>query len=74
MLRRKCGPQVPIFLERADGITSYKRLGKEDGGSGTNYVIVGCVGEMERGTRPGVGQLEFYGNAEDVLKADEMSR
>lgn len=67
-------PQVPLFLERADGITSYTRLGKSDEAVVRTTSLLDVLESMERGTRPGVGQLEFYGNAEDVMKADEMSR
>jgi len=66
-------PQVPLFLERADGVTSYTRLGKSDEAVVRTTSLLDVLDSMERGTRPAVGQLEFYGNAEDVLKADEMS-
>ena len=36
--------------------------------------LLDVLDSMERGTRPGVSQLAFYGNAENVLKADEMSQ
>ena len=66
-------PQVPLFLERADGVTSYERLGKSDEAVVRTTSLLDVLDSMERGTRPAVGQLEFYGNAEDVMKADEMS-
>lgn len=66
-------PQVPLFLERADGVTSYTRLGKSDEAVVRTTSLLDVLDSMERGTRPAVGQLEFYGNADDVLKADEMS-
>jgi len=66
-------PQVPLFLERADGVISYTRLGKSDEAVVRTTSLLDVLDSMERGTRPAVGQLEFYGNAEDVLKADEMS-
>ena len=66
-------PQVPLFLEKADGVTSYSRLGKSDQPIVRTTSLLDVLDSMERGTRPAVGQLEFYGNADDVLKADEMS-
>ena len=67
-------PQVPLFLEKADGVTSYTRLGKSDEAVVRTTSLLDVLDSMERGSRPAVGQLEFYGNAEDVMKADEMSR
>jgi len=71
-------PQVPLFTERGDAMTSYARLRE----SGDNKLpeeptirttsLLDVLDSMERGTRPAVGQLQFYGNADDVLKADEM--
>jgi hypothetical protein len=71
-------PQVPLFTERGDAMTSYARLRE----SGENKLpeeptirttsLLDVLDSMERGTRPAVGQLQFYGNADDVLKADEM--
>ena len=66
-------PQVPLFLEKADGVTSYSRLGKSDQPIVRTTSLLDVLDSMERGTRPAVGQLEFYGNADDVLKADAMS-
>jgi hypothetical protein len=66
-------PQVPLFLEKADGVTSYSRLGKSDEPVVRTTSLFDVLDSMERGTRPAVGQLEFYGNADDVKKADEMS-
>ena len=74
------GPQVPLFLERNDAILSYNRL-RESGGNKLpeepvvrTTSLLDVLDSMERGTRPGVSQLAFYGNAENVLKADEMSQ
>mmetsp|Transcript_8249 Transcript_8249/g.17199 ORF Transcript_8249/g.17199 Transcript_8249/m.17199 type:complete len:322 (+) Transcript_8249:305-1270(+) len=73
-------PQLPLFTEMDDALTSYSRL-REGGGSSSRLEeqptirttsLFDVLDSMERGTRPGVGQLEFYGRAEDVLKADEM--
>ena len=71
-------PQVPLFTERGDAMTSYARL-RESGGNKLpeeptirTTSLLDVLDSMERGTRPAVGQLQFYGNADDVLKADEM--
>jgi hypothetical protein len=71
-------PQVPLFLEKFDAITSYSRL-RESGGNKLpeeptlrTTSLLDVLDSMERGTRPGVGRLQFYGEVEDVLKADEM--
>lgn len=73
-------PELPLFTEKEDAITSYSRL-RESGGnklpeqpSIRTTTLLDVLESMEKGTRPGVGQLQFYGNADDVLKADEMSR
>jgi len=73
-------PQVPLFTEKGDAITSYSRL-RESGGnklpeepSLRTTSLFDVLESMEKGTRPAVGQLQFYGNADDVLKADEMSQ
>ena len=73
-------PQVPLFTEKGDGIVSYARL-RESGGnklpqepSIRTTTLLGVIESMEKGTRPGVGQLEFYANADDVIKADEMAQ
>ncbi|EJK50207.1 hypothetical protein THAOC_30848 [Thalassiosira oceanica] len=72
------GPQVPLFTERQDAITSYKRLQE---GSSTlppepvvkSTSLFDVVESMELGSRPGVGQLAFYANADDVQEADKLS-
>ena len=73
------GAQVPLFLERNDAITSYNRL-RESGGNKLpadpvvrTSSLLDVLDSMERGTRQGTSQLAFYGNADDVLKADEMT-
>jgi len=73
-------PQVPLFTERGDGVVSYARL-RESGGNKLPEVpsirtttLLDVLESMEKGTRPGVGQLEFYANADDVIKADEMTQ
>ena len=74
------GPQVPLFLEKNDAIISYNRL-RESGGNKLpsdpvvrTTSLLDVLDSMERGTRQGTSQLAFYGNANDVLKADEMSQ
>lgn len=72
------GPQVPLFTERQDAITSYKRLQE---GSSTlppepvvkSTSLFDVVESMELGSRPGVGQLAFYANADDVQEADKLT-
>ena len=73
-------PQVPLFTEKGDGIVSYSRL-RESGGNKLPEVpsirtttLQDVLESMQKGTRPGVGQLEFYANADDVIKADEMTQ
>ena len=73
-------PQVPLFTEKGDGVVSYARL-RESGGNKLPEVpsirtttLLEVIESMEKGTRPGVGQLEFYANADDVMKADEMTQ
>jgi hypothetical protein len=74
------GPQVPLFLERNDAIISYNRLRESGGGKLPADPVIrttsllDVLDSMERGTRQGTSQLAFYGNADDVLKADEMSQ
>lgn len=71
-------PQVPLFTEKGDAITSYTRL--REAGSGKlpevpairTTSLLDVLESMEKGTRPAVGQLQFYGNADDVIKADEI--
>ena len=73
-------PQVPLFTEKGDGVISYARL-RESGGNKLPEVpsirtttLLDVIKSMQKGTRPGVGQLEFYANADDVIKADEMTQ
>mmetsp|Transcript_8187 Transcript_8187/g.14962 ORF Transcript_8187/g.14962 Transcript_8187/m.14962 type:complete len:98 (+) Transcript_8187:124-417(+) len=70
-------PEVPLFTEKGDALTSYERLQM---GSSTlpkepsirTTSLLDVLESMEKGTRPAVGQLQLYGNADDVLKADEI--
>lgn len=73
------GAQVPLFLRREDCVTSYARL-RESGGSKLpeapivrTTTLFTVLDSMERGTRPGVGQLEFYTTEKDLFKASELS-
>jgi hypothetical protein len=74
------GPQVPLFLEKADAITSYNRL-RESSGASTRLpeaptirstTLLDELRSMEKGTRPGVSQLAFYATADDLLRADAL--
>lgn len=71
------GPQLPLFLEKDDCITSYQRLR----GSSTRLpetpnirttTLMDTLTSMEKGTRPGVSQLAFYSSAEDLIKATDL--
>jgi hypothetical protein len=71
------GAQVPLFLEQSDAITSYNRLRSSSNRLPETPTVrtsslMDVLDSMERGTRQGTSQLAFYGNADDVLKADEM--
>mmetsp|Transcript_17286 Transcript_17286/g.26743 ORF Transcript_17286/g.26743 Transcript_17286/m.26743 type:complete len:350 (-) Transcript_17286:194-1243(-) len=72
------GPQVPLFLEKADAVTSYNRLRESSGNklpaqpNIRTATLLDQLSSMEKGTRPGVSQLVFYGAVEDLLKASEM--
>ncbi|KAL7552905.1 hypothetical protein ACHAWF_016157 [Thalassiosira exigua] len=72
------GARVPLFAERGDAVSSYARL-RESGGNQLpeeptikTTTLSDVLASMEGGTRPGVSQLEFYGNADDALRADKM--
>ena len=71
------GPQLPLFLDKDDCITSYNRLrnGKsslpEQPNIRTSSLLETLV-SMEKGTRPGVSQLAFYSTADDLLRLTEM--
>ena len=71
------GPQLPLFLDKNDCITSYNRLrqGKsslpEEPNIRTSTLLETLI-SMERGTRPGVNQIAFYATAEDLLRLTEM--
>lgn len=72
-------PTVPLFTERGEGLASYARL--RDSGGGTlpaeptvrTTTLRDVLESMEGGTRPAVGQLAFYGNAEDALRAEALA-
>lgn len=73
-------PRVPLFTERGEGLTSYARLREGAGGQTAlpadptirTTTLREVLESMEGGTRPAVDQLEFYGNADDALRADAM--
>lgn len=71
------GPQLPLFLDKDDCITSYQRLrgGKSNLPEQPNIrttSLLDTITSMEKGTRPGVSQLAFYATAEDLSKASEI--
>ena len=74
------GPQIPLFVEKADAITSYNRL-REASGASTKLpeqptirstTLFDELNSMEKGTRPGVSQLAFYGNTNDLMRAGAL--
>ena len=74
------GVQLPLFLEKADAMTSYNRL-REASGASTRLPLQPTIRSttlfdeltsMEKGTRPGVSQLAFYGTADDLLRAEAL--
>ena len=71
------GPQLPLFTDKSDCEFSYQRLrnGKSSLPEQPIIRVASLLDEldsMERGTRPGVGQLAFYATADDVAKAAEL--
>jgi hypothetical protein len=73
------GPQLPLFLDKNDCISSYQRLrnGKSSLPEQPNIRSATLLDElysMEKGTRPGVSQLAFYATAQDLDKAAEIYR
>ena len=71
------GPQLPLFVDKEDCITSYQRLrgGKSSLPEQPNIrttSMMDTITSMEKGTRPGVSQLAFYATAEDLSKASEI--
>jgi len=72
------GPKVPLFLEKSDCITSYNRL-RDSGGNKLpaepnirTTTLFDELFSMEKGTRPGVSQLDFYAPVNDLMKASDM--
>lgn len=71
------GAQLPLFLDKDDCITSYNRLRKakttlpEQPNIRTSTLLETLL-SMEKGTRQGVGQLNFYGTAGDLLRLTDM--
>ncbi|CAB9515659.1 expressed unknown protein [Seminavis robusta] len=71
------GPQLPLFLEKADCETSYNRLRESSSKlpetpNIRSTTLMETLNSMEKGTRPGVSQLAFYSSAEDLIKATDM--
>lgn len=71
------GPQVPLFLEKTDCITSYNRLRESNNRLAETpnlrtTTLKDILFSMEKGTRPAVSQLQFYATAEDLIRASEM--
>mmetsp|Transcript_10585 Transcript_10585/g.25491 ORF Transcript_10585/g.25491 Transcript_10585/m.25491 type:complete len:351 (-) Transcript_10585:400-1452(-) len=71
------GPQLPLFLDKNDCITSYNRLrqGKSSLPEVPNIrtsTFLETLVSMERGSRPGVSQISFYATADDLLQLTEM--
>eukprot|EP00550_Attheya_septentrionalis_P012243 CAMPEP_0198306168 /NCGR_PEP_ID=MMETSP1449-20131203/58281_1 /TAXON_ID=420275 /ORGANISM="Attheya septentrionalis, Strain CCMP2084" /LENGTH=351 /DNA_ID=CAMNT_0044008717 /DNA_START=36 /DNA_END=1091 /DNA_ORIENTATION=+ len=72
------GPQVPLFFEKADCITSYDRLRESRGDripaqpNIRSTTLMDELYSMEKGTRPAVSQLQFYSTADDLMRASEM--
>jgi hypothetical protein len=71
------GPQLPLFLDRADCILSYQRLREAkpslpERPNIRTTTLLDTLDSMERGTKAGVGQLAFYSTAEDLNRAAEL--
>ena len=72
------GAQVPLFFEKEDAISSYQRLQQQSGSKLPAEPKIRAaslldeLSSMEKGTRPGVKQLEFYAVADDLMRADAL--
>ena len=71
------GPQLPLFVDKNDCVYSYQRLrqGKSSLPEQPNTrttSLFDTLNSMEKGTRPGVSQLQFYATAADANKAAEL--
>ena len=72
------GAQVPLFFEKEDAISSYQRLQQQSGSKLPAEpkiratTLLDELNSMEKGTRPGVKQLEFYAAADDLMRADAL--
>jgi hypothetical protein len=72
------GAQVPLFFEKEDAISSYQRLQQQSGSKLPAEPKIRATSlldelkSMEKGTRPGVKQLEFYAAADDLMRADAL--
>eukprot|EP00814_Leptocylindrus_danicus_P002078 CAMPEP_0116008444 /NCGR_PEP_ID=MMETSP0321-20121206/2865_1 /TAXON_ID=163516 /ORGANISM="Leptocylindrus danicus var. danicus, Strain B650" /LENGTH=290 /DNA_ID=CAMNT_0003477265 /DNA_START=59 /DNA_END=931 /DNA_ORIENTATION=- len=74
------GPEVPLFFEKADCVTSYERL-RSGGGPSSRLpaeptirttTLADELYSMEKGTRPSVKQLQFYSAEYDLIHAAEL--
>lgn len=74
------GPEVPLFFEKADCVTSYERL-RSGGGPSSRLPVEPTIRtttladelySMEKGTRPSVKQLQFYSAEYDLIHAAEL--
>lgn len=71
------GPQLPLFLDKDDCVSSYNRLRSDKSSlpeqpNIRTSTLLQTVLSMERGTRPGLSQLSFYSTAGDLLQLTEM--
>lgn len=73
------GPEVPLFLEKGDCISSYKRL---RGASSSSKLpeeatirvttLNDQLRSMERGSLPAMRQIQFFGTEYDLLQASQL--
>jgi Tic22-like family len=71
------GPQLPLFLEKADCLTSYQRLRRSSSRlpeipNIRTTTLIDVLESMKKGTRPGVSQLAFYFSVEDLARKSVM--
>ena len=73
------GPEVPLFLEKDDCITSYKRLRSSSSSSklpeeATVRVttLKNQLGSMEKGSLPAMRQIQFFSTEYDLVQASQL--
>ena len=72
------GAQVPLFFEKEDAISSYQRLQQQSASKLPAEPVIRATSlldqleTMEKGTRPGTKQLEFYAATDDLMRADAL--